>query len=471
MSTRRKEGAPPGKEKRGTSPSNAGSGTGGRRSPGPPKTNDSTPTGKSIPSYLKPTAASSSALSDASKTQSGKKKPTLTTDKATIERRRSFDKPPSPSRSTKSPVSLNPTLRSSSFSGKTINDPPGANVARRRSFDKPPSPSRSTKSPVSPSPTLRSSSFSGKTSGTLNKGVSERNSKGPKDAGKQSTLHARPAASSVKKNSSVLTKKSEAGRGSLRKKQVESSPEKVEKPDVPEPEPEPQSEDQETFVVDEEEQEYSLLEDEDVTNIIEQIEGESHDNDAVIESPTVTEQHDANIAVAESPTAIENQEDKVDPVEASTDLEHEDEEDRSRDEEIRNQQEDIKEETNHADDHDNNDESGAGDHNEEVEEKEREVDEENEEAIEVDNDRKSNEQLDEKEAEEIVVEEKKEEAVVEEKKEEEDATPRVAHGKKDLTLSNDVIEETRNKLTEQRKNKVKALAGAFETVISLQDPK
>nr|GMD21742.1 microtubule-associated protein futsch-like [Ipomoea batatas] len=36
-------------------------------------------------------------------------------------------------------------------------------------------------------------------------------------------------------------------------------------------------------------------------------------------------------------------------------------------------------------------------------------------------------------------------------------------------VSNDVIEETASKLREQRKNKVKALAGAFETVISLQD--
>lgn len=38
-------------------------------------------------------------------------------------------------------------------------------------------------------------------------------------------------------------------------------------------------------------------------------------------------------------------------------------------------------------------------------------------------------------------------------------------------LSNDVIEETASKLREQRKNKVKALAGAFETVISLQEQK
>ncbi|KAK6116957.1 hypothetical protein DH2020_049332 [Rehmannia glutinosa] len=44
----------------------------------------------------------------------------------------------------------------------------------------------------------------------------------------------------------------------------------------------------------------------------------------------------------------------------------------------------------------------------------------------------------------------------------------VLKGKKDSVVSNDVIEETASKLREQRKNKVRALAGAFETVISLQ---
>ncbi|EOA14391.1 hypothetical protein CARUB_v10027586mg [Capsella rubella] len=43
--------------------------------------------------------------------------------------------------------------------------------------------------------------------------------------------------------------------------------------------------------------------------------------------------------------------------------------------------------------------------------------------------------------------------------------------KKMITLVNSVIEETVNRLTKVRKNKVKALIGAFETVISLQDTK
>ncbi|KAM3269154.1 hypothetical protein P3S67_031118 [Capsicum chacoense] len=37
-------------------------------------------------------------------------------------------------------------------------------------------------------------------------------------------------------------------------------------------------------------------------------------------------------------------------------------------------------------------------------------------------------------------------------------------------LFNNVIEETATKLEETRRSKVKALVGAFETVISLQDP-
>ncbi|GAB4836912.1 hypothetical protein Ancab_001823 [Ancistrocladus abbreviatus] len=43
--------------------------------------------------------------------------------------------------------------------------------------------------------------------------------------------------------------------------------------------------------------------------------------------------------------------------------------------------------------------------------------------------------------------------------------------KKEAQVYNDVIEETASKLMENRKNKVRALAGAFETVISLQEAK
>ncbi|KAJ6354861.1 hypothetical protein OIU77_005454 [Salix suchowensis] len=63
--------------------------------------------------------------------------------------------------------------------------------------------------------------------------------------------------------------------------------------------------------------------------------------------------------------------------------------------------------------------------------------------------------------------------------EEEDKTPDAADStqKKQLVQGskkeshaayNDVIEETKNKLLEERKNKVKALVGAFETVIDYE---
>ncbi|KAL7112011.1 hypothetical protein ACP275_05G126000 [Erythranthe tilingii] len=69
--------------------------------------------------------------------------------------------------------------------------------------------------------------------------------------------------------------------------------------------------------------------------------------------------------------------------------------------------------------------------------------------------------------------EQKEQVAVEEKKQEPGRTVTKQHqfsgqGKKDSPVSNNVIKETASKLRQQRQNKVKALAGAFETVISLQ---
>nr|POE66764.1 hypothetical protein CFP56_63907 [Quercus suber] len=46
----------------------------------------------------------------------------------------------------------------------------------------------------------------------------------------------------------------------------------------------------------------------------------------------------------------------------------------------------------------------------------------------------------------------------------------VGQGKKESQAYNDVIEETASKLLEKRKNKVKALVGAFETVIDIETP-
>ncbi|WOL08564.1 hypothetical protein Cni_G17317 [Canna indica] len=65
------------------------------------------------------------------------------------------------------------------------------------------------------------------------------------------------------------------------------------------------------------------------------------------------------------------------------------------------------------------------------------------------------------------------EKIVEEKGGEEAASKKQAaaavQAKKEAQISNDVIEETRSKLLEKKKSKVRALVGAFETVMQLQD--
>ncbi|KAL2544569.1 uncharacterized protein Fot_13802 [Forsythia ovata] len=161
MATRTRE-ITPGKEKRGTSPSHPNS---------KPSSPDKTASDKHIPNYLKHTISSGP---DASK-QLGKK--LASTDNA--------NKP---------------------------------NLARRRSFDKPPSPSRTQKSRISPNPALRSSSFSSKTTMATHKSIPDKLLKTPtKDAGKRSFI-ARPS-----KKSSPSNKKQDTARsGSITKEQVNS---------------------------------------------------------------------------------------------------------------------------------------------------------------------------------------------------------------------------------------------------------
>ncbi|KAL3844330.1 hypothetical protein ACJIZ3_001733 [Penstemon smallii] len=402
MATRTKESAP-GREKRGISPSNIPiTGTGQhRRSPNTSKTNspaknhDSTSSEKHVPNYLKPTKSSGV---DVSKQQG--KKPLLSESahKPILSRRSSFDKPPSPSRIQKSP---NPTLRSSSFSGKTM---------------------------------------------TSQKLVPEKNLRATKDAGKQRSLYARPV-NAVKKTTSIYVKKQGTESSTAtRKEQVTSLPEKVDNPNAPDVmEPEPQSEDQESSITeaeeldrsnDEKNTEIPAPEDQEPINI-EQIEAES-DNDAnivTVESPTVLEQEDVSV------------EEKTE--------EHAEE--KSKMEETNSKQQELVHSTNEINSNITTDESVAGKPTEEAKEEEETI-------------------LDKKEETTIgseAPESEETEVHMEEKKGSEKAAPKpqVAHGKKDAALSNDVIEETASKLREQRKNKVKALAGAFETVISLQDPK
>ncbi|KAI3468428.1 hypothetical protein Pfo_025091 [Paulownia fortunei] len=255
-----------------------------------------------------------------------------------------------------------------------------------------------------------------------------------------------------------------------------------------------QSKDQEPSIAEaeqtyEKEAEDSLLEDQEPINI-EQTEGESDDKDAkivtlesstisenqdakivTVESPTVLEHQDAKIVTVDSPTVLEHKDAKIATVESSTVSEHQDvslgvktekPEDKSHIEEISSKQQEIKEDTINEMNNINTDESVAGNPNEEVEEKEIE-----EEATALNKKEEAASGSEAHESKETEVQE----VVVEEKPENVAPKTQVAHGKKDSAVSNDVIEETANKLREQRKNKVKALAGAFETVISLQEPK
>ncbi|KAL0312236.1 UNVERIFIED_CONTAM: hypothetical protein Sradi_5622900 [Sesamum radiatum] len=478
MAARARDTAP-GKEKRGTSPSHISNtaSTQRRRSPNPSKTNsparthDSTsPLDKHIPNYLRPTVSSSLDVS-----KSHGKKPVSTVEaanKPNLARRRSFDKPPSPSRTMTSRVSPNPRV-----------------------------------SRVSPNPTLRSSSFSGK-SVTPVKGVADKSLRTAKDAGKQHSLYAR-AVNTVKKSSTGSTKKHEGrSAASITKEKVASPPQEVENPHTPDvPEPEMQDRYQEMPLAEAEEQtvetasnyekgdEDSLLEDqehgakdspledqehgakdsplEDQEPVdFKENEDESSDEDAkivTVESSKNPEKQDAEVVIVESYAIPGNQDANIVNVEFSELPENQDAplgvmreepDDDSDIKEISSPQQELKEQATNEINNINSDESVAGTPNEEVEEEERNKEEE--EAM------TSNENEEEavgSEAHEPKETELKEIAV-EVNREAENATPK---SQKNSPVSNDVIEETANKLREQRKNKVKALAGAFETVISLQE--
>ncbi|CAI9757080.1 unnamed protein product [Fraxinus pennsylvanica] len=367
----------PGKEKRGISPSY------------PKKTPNSKPSSpyktaldKQVPNYLKPTI--SSGL-DASK-QFGKK-PALT---------------------------------------DNANKP---NLARNRSFDVPPSPSRTQKTQVSPGPTLRSSSFSSKTNSTSNKSILDKLLKTPtKDVGKCSFV-ARPL-SATKKGSHSNKKQDTARSGSITKEQVTS----LDNSDALQVEV--GQDEKESSVTDAKSEETVLelgpeilvVEDKEPVSITRQAKPENIlDEDVLtIESYTVPEQP---VEMKELP------------------------EDKPKIETTTGNQQELEEHIENENIRTESDEILADNSKEEIEDKEGEK------ALD------GSESIDSEEQEmKVVIEKVKPETDNEESKQED------SEKKRDSPVSNDVIEETASKLHEQRKNKVKALAGAFETVISLQEP-
>ncbi|KZV51509.1 dentin sialophosphoprotein-like [Dorcoceras hygrometricum] len=406
MATRTKDSAPA-REKRGTSPSNSpqtGTATQRRSRPSPSKTSspaksqDSTTSEKQIPNYLKPTISSAN---DTPK-QQGKK-----------------------------PIAV-----------ETVHKP---SLSRRRSFDRPPSASSTQKARISPNPTLRSSSFSSKTSTTQK----------PKDAGKHSSLYARPI-STVKK-SGTYVKKQDTGSGTaLVKEQVTSPSEIMEASDASViPQPEVKQEVEESAVAKVEEEAPQIKSNNEMgTEILVQEESEpikeEKGEDVKVETEAVdaiSEQDDASLAIKteEEPEGESHIEE--------TGSKHQELEEHGSNKCDNNQNEERVSDIPIAEVEEKDEEHGQkdGEHGEYLDEKEVEA--------------SGNETTESKEMEvqEIRVEEKQEEDVA--------VKQQVPQGKKDSAVSNDVIEETASKLREQRKNKVKALAGAFETVISLQEPK
>ncbi|PIN05029.1 hypothetical protein CDL12_22431 [Handroanthus impetiginosus] len=345
-------------------------------------------------------------------------------------------------------------------------------VGRIRSSDKT-TLSTTQKTRVSTNVSHGSFSVSGKTS-VSQKLVPSKNVKAPvKDVGKRSSLYGR-SVSTVKK-SSIKKKETENSTALAAKERQISNVhhEKVENSNTSvEPQPQPQHEDQESCIPEAEEQivqavnnsekgtDDLVLENQESSNIG-QIESESDDKDAsktvIAGDNTVSEHQDAPIGMKTDETVDKLHNER-------TSIKQEELHEHNMNEVIRG----------------NIDESVADNPN-----KDDKEDVEEKEVIEVQEttlDKKEHNEV--LEVQEIATDNKEEaingnevneskepelrEVVEEKKKEAENVPPR---GKKESTVSNDVIEETASKLREQRKNKVRALAGAFETVISLQETK
>ncbi|XP_057799239.1 uncharacterized protein LOC131015058 [Salvia miltiorrhiza] len=352
----------------------------------------------------------------------------------TVSTSRSLGSSPSSEKAT--PNYLRPTLSSSHSSGDTaklqgrrlVSNTDSAlkpNLARRRSFDKPPSPTRTLKTRgVSPTPTFRSSSFSGKTGAgrAVTSPKSDRGAKGTRDAGKQH-LYAR-AVGTLTKSATIASKSSKSKKAQTASSRKEDHPSDHLEPSVAEDEEDSVVADQELDSSNEQTTQADTDEDDTLEDGSHKADADADadvDDAAEVESPpTVLEQRDASIGEAESPKMIcEESDGNVSKIESPTAL-GQDDADKVESPTVAEKEEISKNEV----------ESANPDQGEEAEEMDT-----------------------------------KPEGEVQEGEVEEDA-PRLSHGKKDAALSNNVIEEMTR---EQRRNKVRALAGAFETVISLQE--
>ncbi|XP_016432944.1 uncharacterized protein LOC107759499 [Nicotiana tabacum] len=402
MATRTRDTAPPGKEKRGTSPSPKRSTTNTSKTTSPVRkqADPTTTLNKNIPSYLKPTIARS-------------KKSASSTDLHNIQ----------------------------------INNNKSSLLTRRRSFDnKPPLPSSSPKTRISPNPRERiprsSSSLSAKTS-TSQKPLLDKFSKTSKDAiGKQrgAGQNSRPV---PQKMTTTTIRKHDSTNGSSTKTSV------VTNSQVEQSEPE---EDHQELTIHETEKEMNVSDGEMAAN------SDAGENDSGVDDHEETNGNVNNAeleeikAAAESSSIVEeNQELKIEEPEENPQVE---------------EPEEISNEPNETD----------------SEKEKEEVINVSSQELKVEDEGRNQEKeaaiIEETEAvqqQELCLNPKQvavTEAVPEKNTTVESSKPQhqVVQGKnKESVVSNNVIEETASKLRKQRKNKVRALAGAFETVISLQD--
>ncbi|XVF48180.1 hypothetical protein PTKIN_Ptkin03bG0169900 [Pterospermum kingtungense] len=437
MATSTKKESSLGKEKRGTSPSNS-SKTHGTRRPSPGSAE------KQVPNYLKPTISSRNDIA----------------------------------------------IKNFKKAGPEDNTSQKPELMRRRSFDRPPSAGRVHKALTSPGrekpKTLRSASFGSKTM-TTPKSSLERVAKKPINAGKPETLS---SFKSMKKATSttITTKKGSASSAS---KKPPSSHDKKEAQNI-----ETKNEDEETLdkqLVDEvvtlddegeiDDSEIPKLAEEisehsDVIDITEEVKSDEQGKDKFEEEEksdhvpavisTVSREHNVP-AQTEEKMEDKFEEEKHDHIQNDEDKENHSKEeinvsDHDHQEKVPHEEE-AKTETNQ--DHEGEGEDSATDNvaatKEIGEEKQLQGTEEDDEgAQEVIESSNLEETVEEK------VEEPEAEAtnVIEQNVVGKSQVQGAENGKKESpTAYNDVIEETASKLREERKNKVRALVGAFETVI------
>ncbi|XP_034706307.1 myotubularin-related protein DDB_G0290005-like [Vitis riparia] len=359
------------------------------------------------------------------------------------------------------PSYLRPTISSQNI--KKEDSTLGPSVHRRRSFDKPPSPSQIQKALLSPSGrdrAVRSSSVTPAKPTTAPKPISDRTSKTPRVVKSQPSVI---KSTSTKKTSSNPPTKKEASASSASEKKAPTVADTGDKLNN-----ESEQEDQESLV-----------------HVVQEVEVKDIDNGVEIPSDS------SHFDVENSTEPDGDQDEKLKPCETSTVPENQDSStaagpEESTEDKIDDQE--SKDEINSS----QPEENSAGEPKVEAQDKQGEEDatenpitkEGDAPSTEDSGDDQNKNKVEEQEGDEgsqkhadegkqeHVNEERQKHVVEEQKPEAENVASKrqSANGKKDSQVYNEVIEETASKLLEKRKNKVRALVGAFETVISLQEP-